>query len=46
MLSKWIRARIQLCGRFVADLDGTRLEDALPAAGPDAVRLPGLNRGR
>jgi SARP family transcriptional regulator, regulator of embCAB operon len=26
----WATARIQLCGRFVVDLDGARVEDALP----------------
>ena len=26
----WARARIQLCGRFVVDIDGARVEDALP----------------
>ena len=29
-MSQWTRARIQLCGRFVADIDGSRIEDTLP----------------
>jgi DNA-binding SARP family transcriptional activator len=29
-MAEWTRARIQLCGRFVADIDGSRVEDALP----------------
>jgi DNA-binding SARP family transcriptional activator len=29
-MSQWTRARIQLCGRFAVDVDGTRLEHALP----------------
>jgi DNA-binding SARP family transcriptional activator len=29
-MSEWTRARIQLCGRFAVDVDGTRLEHALP----------------
>ena len=31
-MSGWARARIQLCGRFVVDVDGTRIEDSCPAA--------------
>ena len=30
MVSGWANARIQLCGRFVVDVDGARVEDALP----------------
>jgi DNA-binding SARP family transcriptional activator len=30
MVSGWANARIQLCGRFVVDVDGSRVEDALP----------------
>jgi DNA-binding SARP family transcriptional activator len=30
MVSGWAKARIQLCGRFVVDVDGSRVEDALP----------------
>ena len=41
------RARIQLCGRFVADLDGTRIEDALPGRrGRLLFAYLVLNRGR
>jgi DNA-binding SARP family transcriptional activator len=29
-MAEWTRARIQLCGRFVVDIDGARIEDALP----------------
>jgi DNA-binding SARP family transcriptional activator len=29
-MGQWTKARIQLCGRFVADLDGSRIEDTLP----------------
>src|SRR4029453_10493244 len=29
-MSGWSKARIQLCGRFVADIDGCRVEDTLP----------------
>jgi SARP family transcriptional regulator, regulator of embCAB operon len=29
-MSEWTRARIQLCGRLAVDVDGTRLEHALP----------------
>jgi len=29
-MGQWTKARIQLCGRFVADVDGSRIEDALP----------------
>jgi DNA-binding SARP family transcriptional activator len=43
----WNAARIQLCGRFVVDLDGHRVEDTLP--GPRGRALFAylvLNRGR
>jgi DNA-binding SARP family transcriptional activator len=30
LMGQWTTARIQLCGRFVADLDGSRIEDVLP----------------
>src|SRR5215204_1717236 len=30
LMGEWTKARIQLCGRFVVDIDGTRIEDALP----------------
>lgn len=29
-MGEWARARIQLRGRFVADIDGARVEEALP----------------
>ncbi len=29
-MSGWAKARIQLCGRFVVDVDGSRIEDTLP----------------
>src|SRR5262249_60915501 len=29
-MGQWTKARIQLCGRFVADIDGRRIEDTLP----------------
>lgn len=29
-MGEWTKARIQLCGRFVADIDGSRREDVLP----------------
>jgi DNA-binding SARP family transcriptional activator len=29
-MGQWTKARIQLCGRFVADIDGCRIEDTLP----------------
>jgi len=29
-MGQWTKARIQLCGRFVADIDGSRIEDTLP----------------
>src|ERR1700751_5971923 len=29
-MGQWTKARIQLCGRFVADIDGSRIEDSLP----------------
>jgi SARP family transcriptional regulator, regulator of embCAB operon len=46
-MSQWTKARIQLCGRFVADFDGTRLEDALPGRrGRVVFAYLVLNRGR
>ena len=43
----WTRARIQLCGRFVVDVDGDRLEDALPGRrGRVLFAYLVLNRGR
>lgn len=41
------RARIQLCGRFVVDIDGTRFEEALPGRkGRLRFAYLVLNRGR
>jgi DNA-binding SARP family transcriptional activator len=43
----WTRARIQLCGRFVVDIDGARVEDALPGRrGRVLFAFLVLNRGR
>ena len=40
-MGQWTKARIQLCGRFVADIDGSRIEDTLPGRrGRAPVRLP------
>ena len=30
-MAEWTKARIQLCGRFAVEVDGARVEDALPA---------------
>src|SRR4029453_9140761 len=46
-MSGWSKARIQLCGRFVADIDGCRVEDALPGRrGRLVFAYLVLNRGR
>jgi DNA-binding SARP family transcriptional activator len=46
-MGEWTKARIQLCGRFVVDIDGSRLEDALPGRRGRAVfAYLALNRGR
>jgi SARP family transcriptional regulator, regulator of embCAB operon len=46
-MSGWAKARIQLCGRFVADIDGARIEDALPGRrGRALFAYLVLNRGR
>ena len=46
-MGQWTRARIQLCGRFVADIDGSRIEDALPGRlGRVLFAYLVLNRGR
>jgi DNA-binding SARP family transcriptional activator len=29
-MSQWAKARIQLSGRYVVDIDGCRIEDTLP----------------
>lgn len=47
LVSEWTRARIQLCGRFVVDIDGTRIEDTLPGGrGRSLLAYLVLNRGR
>ena len=46
-MGQWTKARIQLCGRFVADIDGSRIEDALPGRiGRVLFAYLVLNRGR
>jgi DNA-binding SARP family transcriptional activator len=46
-MSRWARARIQLCGRFVIDIDGSRIEDTLPGRkGRILFAYLVLNRGR
>jgi DNA-binding SARP family transcriptional activator len=46
-MGQWTRARIQLCGRLVADIDGSRIEDALPGRlGRALFAYLVLNRGR
>ncbi len=46
-MGQWTKARIQLCGRFVADIDGSRVEDALPGRlGRVLFAYLVLNRGR
>jgi DNA-binding SARP family transcriptional activator len=46
-MGQWTKARIQLCGRFVADIDGSRIEDGLPGRiGRMLFAYLALNRGR
>jgi SARP family transcriptional regulator, regulator of embCAB operon len=46
-MGEWTKARIQLCGRFVVDIDGTRIEDTLPGRrGRILFAYLVLNRGR
>jgi DNA-binding SARP family transcriptional activator len=46
-MSEWAKASIQLCGRFVADIDGCRIEDTLPGRrGRVVFAYLVLNRGR
>ena len=46
-MGQWTKARIQLCGRLVADIDGSRLEDTLPGRiGRVLFAYLVLNRGR
>jgi DNA-binding SARP family transcriptional activator len=43
----WAKARIQMCGRFVVDVDGSRIEDTLPGRrGRVLFAYLVLNRGR
>ena len=47
MVSGWANARIQLCGRFAVDVDGSRIEDRLPGRrGRVVFAYLVLNRGR
>jgi SARP family transcriptional regulator, regulator of embCAB operon len=46
-MSGWGKARIQLCGRFIVDIDGSRIEDTLPGRkGRALFAYLVLNRGR
>jgi hypothetical protein len=46
-MSGWAKARIQLCGRFAVDIDGSRVEDTLPGRrGRVPFAYVALNRGR
>ena len=46
-MGQWTKARIQLCGRFVADIDGSRIEDTLPGRrGRVLFAYLVLNRGQ
>jgi len=46
-MGQWTNARIQLCGRFVVDIDGDRIEDTLPGRrGRVLFAYLVLNRGR
>jgi SARP family transcriptional regulator, regulator of embCAB operon len=46
-MDQWAKARIQLCGRFVVDVDGSRIEDTLPGRrGRALFAYLVLNRGR
>jgi DNA-binding SARP family transcriptional activator len=46
-MSGWAEATIQLCGRFVVELDGSRVEDRLPGRrGRALFAYLVLNRGR
>ena len=46
-MGEWTKARIQLCGRFVAEMDGSRVEDMLPGRrGRVLVAYLVLNRSR
>jgi DNA-binding SARP family transcriptional activator len=46
-MGEWSKARIQLCGRFAVDVDGSRIEDRLPGRrGRVVFAYLVLNRGR
>lgn len=46
-MTGWAKARIQLCGHFVVDIDGSRIEEALPGRkGRVLFAYLVLNRGR
>ena len=46
-MGEWTKARIQLCGRFVAEMDDSRVEDMLPGRrGRVLFAYLVLNRGR
>jgi SARP family transcriptional regulator, regulator of embCAB operon len=46
-MGQWTKARIQLCGRLVADIDGSRIEELLPGRiGRILFAYLVLNRGR
>ena len=46
-MGEWTKARIQLCGRLVADIDGSRIQDTLPGRrGRILFAYLVLNRGR
>lgn len=46
-MSGWGKTRIQLCGHFVVDIDGSRIEDTLPGRrGRALFAYLVLNRGR
>ena len=46
-MGQWTKARIQLCGRLVANIDGSRIEDMLPGRlGRILFAYLVLNRGR
>ena len=46
-MGHWTKARIQLCGRFAVEIDGSRVEDTLPGRrGRAMFAYLVLNRGR
>ena len=47
LMTGWATAKVQLCGRFVVDIDGSRREDTLPGRkGRIVFAYLVLNRGR